>query len=308
MRAAPTCLVLLAACGGDAGPRPPPPVGHTPPPIEARPAGADDLVVATVDGRPVYGSCVRMQAEALGKDARAALDDCVRFELLAQEADRRGLRGDREVVETWRREMVRAVIEADFGPYQTLDDLPAEARARIAGKVEPFLHRPQMRTSHYVRAEVKRKAPPEVDAMARAIAQAVYDELKDDPGVLPEELHQAALRHAAGGSITISRSRKPYTTPEGRDAPVQPAEEPYRKALYAIPELGRISPPTRISHGWDVILWWDTVPAADLSQSFFDDKGRLQWFVEQVDRLAAASGMERWIDEARLAELAGEAP
>src|SRR5688500_12830444 len=103
-------ILVLSACGHGAS-TPPEPVRHVvPTTAEAQPAGADDLVVARVDGRPVYGSCVRAQVAGLGVDVAAALDQCVAFELLAGAADAQGLRADEDVGDAWRREMVRALI------------------------------------------------------------------------------------------------------------------------------------------------------------------------------------------------------
>src|SRR5262249_32983841 len=58
-----------------------------------------DEVVATVDGRAIYASAVRTQAAARGVDVRRALDDLVTAEVLAGEAVRRGLAGDRDADE-----------------------------------------------------------------------------------------------------------------------------------------------------------------------------------------------------------------
>src|SRR5690349_1737646 len=123
-----TVIVGLAACGHSA---PPPPPAAAPPTSEAQPDGADDPVVARVDGHPIYGSCVAAQASHLHLDAHAALDQCVAFELLAQAAEAKGLRDDPDVVDTWRREMVRRLIEVDLGHFATLDDLPPDFTAPI---------------------------------------------------------------------------------------------------------------------------------------------------------------------------------
>jgi hypothetical protein len=55
-------------------------------------AAADDVVVALAAGRPVYGSCVAAQAERGHLSRDAALRECIDFELMAQEAERRGSR------------------------------------------------------------------------------------------------------------------------------------------------------------------------------------------------------------------------
>ncbi len=300
--------VLAAACGSDArpeAPSQPPPVA--PPTVEAAPRDADDLIVARVDGRPVYASCVEAQAEHLGVDVRAALDQCIAFELLAGAADARGLRDDPEVIETWRREMVRTVIRADLSPIARLEDLPEEFLTPLLEARGAYRYRPLMRASYYARVEVPETAAPDgpEDRAARAVADAVYAELGEQPGLLPDELVAATERHAGG--LEVSHIATPYLTPERDDMPVQVAVPEYRKALYAIPEIGRISPPVRTRWGWDLILWWDTLPATDFSESFFA-AARQNFFQMWAGRIARQLGLKTWIDEALLAGLVEDAP
>jgi hypothetical protein len=88
------CLVIVA-CGS---PNPPPtPVGP-PAAIEAQRASPDDVIVAQVNGRPVWGSCVAIQAKRTGATRDAALRQCVDFELLAQSAEKRGFATNPDVV------------------------------------------------------------------------------------------------------------------------------------------------------------------------------------------------------------------
>jgi hypothetical protein len=299
-----------AACGSDArpaGPSAPPPSSTVPPTAEAQPRGPDDLVVATVAGRPVYASCVQAQAEHLGLDVRAALDQCVDFELLAQAADARGLRADPDVIDAWRREMARAVIRAELTPITKLGDLPPEFVEPLLARRGKFLHRPVIRLAHFVVIDVPKHAVldgPE-DTAAREAAERVYADLAFDQGVLPDELFAATDRHTAG--LTVTRSKEPYPTPATGDSPVRAAVPPFRNALYAIPEIGMVSPPVRTQWGWNVILWWDTWPEADLSASFFLS-ARQTWFQRWADQLGASLGLQPWIDQERLAGLAEDAP
>src|SRR5687768_16245068 len=90
-------VTLLAACGGSTAP-PPAPSG---PPAAFQPTPApDDMQVATVNGKPVWGSCVAAQASR-GVSKQMALQQCIDFELLAQAAEARGFATDPDVhVET----------------------------------------------------------------------------------------------------------------------------------------------------------------------------------------------------------------
>lgn len=301
-------LVIAAlatgACGGDPPAAPPPPRVTTPPTAEAPPAGADDVVVATVNGRPVWGSCVAAQVAHAGVERSAALDTCVAFELLAQEADARGLRDDPEVAETWRREMVRALIEADIGSLTSIDQIPAEVRDPLLAKAAPAFDRPTMRAAFYALVTFPRRTPegsPD-DLAARAIAEAIYRDLPGHEGVLPTELRAAADRHRADGGPTIKTNDVPYQTPE-HEGPFRVATAPFREALFALEEVGDVAPPVRSVHGWFVILYWDERPPADLRPSFFPF-ARLAWYRAWTDRIMASLGLSITVDNELVAALA----
>lgn len=297
-------LLALAACGnGSSGPRTAAPTsGVTPQFFEAQPAAPDDAVVARVNGKPVYASCVVTQGAAHGLDAKAALDECVAFELMAQEAEARGLRAELDVADAWRRELVRAVIEDEYAGLTEIEQFPREILAAI--KYDEFreaLHRPESRRVFWFRAAVKKTDPPEYDQKARELAEALYAELGDDEGVLPAELFDAGNRLAAERGLRPDRipSDPKLIPPEG--AKVQGVLPVFRDAAYAIPAIGRLHPPIRTNGGWDVLLWHDTLPAADLTPGFVR-AAQQRYFAWWTDRL----GVTYDIDDQKLAEVFGE--
>jgi hypothetical protein len=299
-------IAVLAGCGHGAGTAPAP-VRHEPPPsITATPDGADDPVVARVDGRPVYGSCVRAQAQGMHVDAKQALDQCIAFEVLAGEADKRGLREDADVGDAWRKELVRAIIRKELGAIHSLDDLPPAMVEKYRTGTAKILDRPALRTAQWVRVEVPETAPrggPE-DLAAKAVADKIYAELGPQGGLQPEDLQAAGDRAAAGTGIEVSVSAKPYTTPEDPVEGMIVGVPEFRAALYSIPELGHVAAPTRTQWGWDVILWWDDHPPEDRTQSFFEFL-RPKYFDFWVSRLAKLSGVPVKIDEDLLQQIAG---
>jgi hypothetical protein len=305
--AAIAAIALAAACGGEERRAAPPPPVVVPSTATAQPAGGDDVIVAKVNDQPVYGSCVKTQAEALGLDARAALDQCIAFELLAQEADRRGLREDPDVADAWRREMVRRVIAADLGGYQTLEELPAGFRDAMLAKFGQYLQRPLLRGAHYARVDVARgaiKGGPE-DLRARAVADAIYAELKDQEGILPDELFAVADRHAAAAGLAITRTHKPYFTPEREVPGIRGAQPEFLASLMQATEVGRIGPPARTRQGWDIPLYWTFMPAKDLTPEFFVN-ARQQYFQQWAEGIRARLGLEVSIEGEALARLAEE--
>jgi hypothetical protein len=272
-------LVMIASavlgCGGEPIPLPPSPGAGA---LASVAHGAGDLVVARVDGRPVHGSCVREQA-ALGQPATAALDACIDLELLAAAALARGLDRDPDVMEAGRRARVSRFIDAEFTAKVTsAADLPPAMVAKAVEKARPYLVQPLRRVGVYVRATLPdgtaAGSPEEV--AARELIEAVHAELAGRRALFPVDLFEAGDRIAAARGAKVDHDEKPYATAIDQDA-----DRHWRAALFAIPEIGMISEPTRTKWGWDVVLWTDTVPArplddAGVAAALFPDLRRVQ--------------------------------
>jgi hypothetical protein len=292
------------ACSGD----PPPPVraGAQLVPAASPPAGPGDAIVATVDGRPVWASCVAAQAARGARTARAALDECIDFELLAQaalarEAGREPSRGpDPALAEARRTALVSRLVATEFeARYQTPDDL----RAEVAREVDRFadqLALPEGRASAFARVEVPAGAPPEVDTAARALAEQIAGALAGEAGLLPIHLREAADRIAAGSGQRVTHGNFRTSARQG----VVPS---YGDALFAISEVGRIAPPARTPWGWDVILLTRLVEPAvhtrdEIAAKVFPDVRRRQ-FYRWVNQIAGSLGARVELDEQRVAQL-----
>ena len=228
-------FLIAAACGGGGKQAPPAPVGP-PAPLVAPAAGSDDVVVATVNGRPVWGSCVRVQR---------SLDDCVAFELMAQEAEKRGLAVDHDVALATRTALVSRFVADQYEDKLTR---PSDFGGAWEKQVAPFLYRvdhDEVRASHYVRVQDP------------ALAEQIATEAGKQAGWLPPMLDELADRLAAGRQI--EKADVPFKMP------VQ-LEDHYAKALFALPEVGRTSPVTKTPWGYDIILYSDVLPARHPSQ------------------------------------------
>ncbi len=229
-------LLIAAACGGGGGKQAPPaPIGP-PAPLVATGSGSDDVVVATVNGRPVWGSCVRVQR---------SLDDCVAFELMAQEAEKRGLAKDDDVRLATRTALVsRFVADA----YEDAMNKPSDFGGAWEKQVAPFIYRvdhDEVRASHYVRVQ------------DQALAEQIAAEAAKQTGWTAPMLDELAARLAGGAKL--DKADVSFKLPEQ-------LVEPYRKALFALPEVGRTSPATKTPWGWDVVLYTDVLPARHPSQ------------------------------------------
>lgn len=246
MRAA---WLLLVACGGSTQP-PPQPAGP-PASIVAPGVGSDDVVVATVNGRPVWGSCVK---------AQHSLDDCIGFELMAQEAEKRGLIKDADVALATRTAMVSQLVAKE---YEQRFTHPGDFGSTWGPQFERAKLRydhPEVRLSSYIRVPVKSPADEQpAHALADQIAQAAGAE----GGWMSPQLTELAEKLAAGRAI------------EHADVPPKLAiqlESHYAAALYAIPEVGRTSPAVRTKWGWDVVLYRDVLPEEHLAEAQIIDK------------------------------------
>ena len=244
-------IVLACACGASA---PATPTG-APASLEATSAGSGDAIVARVNGHPVWGSCVAAQAARAHLDPRAALQQCIDFELLAQAAAQRGLARDSEVVEATRDALVDQLVARDyedaftksddFGPFWT------DVMIRHAA-INHYKHE-EYRGSSYVRVTVK-QPPPAEDPAARAVAERVATALQNERGLFGSDLVELGQR-AAGDTKLDHADVPPY-----RHDALDPA---YADALWAIPEIGRTSPVVRTAWGYDVVLWTEEVAATD---------------------------------------------
>lgn len=257
-------LAALAACGQGG---PDQPARATVAPAVATSADAAGReVVARVDGEPIYADCVATQAAARGLDRAAALAECVDFELLAQEARRRGLAADPDVLGVRRTAMVRALVEADYAP--TLDDpsdVPeADVRWLWQTQLERRYNRPERRRATYCRVPVAKEAAaggPE-DRAARALSGALHDAFASMRDL--DAARFAALCWMAAGGREVkatARQTNPFVRRGQHEGGMYARE--FVDGAFAIPAVGRVSAPIRTSWGWDVLLLTELLPAEE---------------------------------------------
>jgi hypothetical protein len=267
-------LCALAGCGA---PKSAPladgaPVVATPEAGKVGPMGtaaSTDTVVARVSGLPVYASCVEHQAATRAADRagdeaaarRAALDECIGFELLAQEAAARKLTADPEVAEARRAAAVSRLVELEIDDkVQTAAQLPAAFTARVMERNRWRLHRVEYRASAFVRFKVPTDEPQgtAADLAAHAAADRLAQALAGERGLFPDHLSAKAHEVAQGqpieeGAVDLTDASRLVPT--------------YSAALFAIAEIGRTSPAVRTQWGWDVLLWTKQLPPRDISEA-----------------------------------------
>jgi hypothetical protein len=268
---------------------------------------AEDLEVAKVNGRPVWASCVAAQAGVISAASRTAdqrraeaLEQCIAFELLAQAAEARRTAEAPEVADATRAAAVNRLVATDFEQrYRTAADLPQPVE--LAMKRNAWrMHIVQLRGSTFARFVVPKGAPPELEARAHALADRLSAALAGEPGLYNVHLADAAARIAVGAGIKLETAD---VKPTHQDDLV----EPYARALYAIPEVGRIAPAVRTPWGWDVVLWTGGVEPKETSREeliaeMLPDLRRRQ-FQLWVTQLGKRLGVHVEIDQAGVGKL-----
>jgi hypothetical protein len=288
-------LLLFAACGA-----PDPAPVRAAPSLIATAAGPGDAIVAQVDGRPVWGSCVAAQLRRGAKDRRAALDECVDFELLAQAAERRGATQGPEVAEATRRALVSRLIEVGFeDAYKTPDDLRAPID-KVVVHYRDQLDKPELRGSTFARVEIAKDAPRDQDTKARELADRIGAALENETGLFPSHVSDTANRLAAGTGLKV-------TTADFRPATREALVPAYATALFSIPEVGRVAKPTRTEWGYDIILLTSLIPAHlytrdEVAAQVFPDVRR-KYFGVWVNEIIKSLGVDITINKDRVDHL-----
>ncbi len=300
------CAVLaLGACGGGGGSGSAQQPGG--PLISAVAPRQDpaDVEVARVDGRPVWGSCVTAQAAHGARTREAALDECVSFELLAQAAERRGLATDPMVVEATRSALVNRMIEIGFEPrYQKPSDLGDVLTKWLATNAWR-MHRPELRTSAYARVNLPNGATIAQDARAKALADKLAASLANETGLFGANLRDAADALTVGSDLKIEVAAVAIAERRHLD-------KHYADALFAIPDVGRVSPTTRTPWGWDVILMTSFLPEKEFTQDEIAvdmfEEARRGLMTTWVNELIKEHGIRVELEKDQIAKLEGSKP
>jgi len=285
-------VIAQIGCGS---PRPVETTQGPPAPLIAPRASADDVVVASVNGKPVWGSCVTVQA-ARGANKQAALAQCIDFELLAQRAAAHA--SDADVREATHTAMVSELVAQAYEAGYTQ---PAQFGAfwGAAYKKGIFhLRHENYRASSYVRIPVPAGAPPAAEADAKAKAETIAAAVAHETGLMGPSLQE------------LAQAAVPGTKLDHQDVPAYRAgglDEAYAKALFAVKDIGRASGAVRTQWGWDVIAWTDDVPTADPPEADVDAALlpgiKVAYFGHWVDDLAKSLGVHVTLDNDNIAKL-----
>jgi len=285
-------ITCVLGCGS---PHPVETTQGPPAPLVAQPAGAGDVVVATIDGKPVYGSCVTVQA-ARGATKQAALQQCIDFELLAQRAAAHA--SDAEVRLATHTAMVSALVATAYEDGYTQPAQFGEFWTKAYKKGSFRFRHENYRASTYVRVPVPAGAPADVEAAAKVKADKIAAALAPETGLLGDSL------------LALAQAAVPDTKLDHQDVPaykIGALDDHYGDALFAMKEIGRATGAVRTKWGWDIIVWTDDVPAADppeaeITAALLPDI-KVGYFPHWVDDIARSLGVRVTFDKASIAKL-----
>jgi peptidyl-prolyl cis-trans isomerase C len=134
-------------------------------------APPEDEVIATVDGRAIRASDVAVQARARGVTAKVALDELITAEVLAGEAQRRGLDRDRDAREAARAEAVRRYLQTRFEREVTPSAIPDRMLNRAYNANRSMFDHSEYVDVWHILTPVKKGASAADKAAARAVAE-----------------------------------------------------------------------------------------------------------------------------------------
>jgi peptidyl-prolyl cis-trans isomerase C len=246
--------VALAACGGNEEGAP-----KKGGPVVAKGEGititADELKARLDEQSPF----IRQRFTSVERK-KEFLDNLVRFELLAREAEKQGLANDPDVQLTLKRIMVQKLVQKSFSPdAEAAKSIPeADLRAYYDSHPEEYRRPAKVRVAHLLV-----KAPPTGPERAKAEAQAkkllvqVRAEEKKNPGAFPALVREAsddASTKALGGDLG-------FRTKEELAAQLSPE---IAEAAAALPE-GGIAGPLPSPQGFHLVRRAGTQEAVERS-------------------------------------------
>lgn len=253
-------------------------------------------MVAMVNGRAVFASCVRIQAEAHAISRESALGECIDFELLAQAAEAAETATHPtithpDVQRVAKQELVRAFVEDRYnvrGP----DDLPIDLVKRLWEQVQvPRYNHPELRNIVFCRVPLTAAQGPASDEykVGLAFLQSVYEKLRDVRDIKKNDLfgecwephYIEAGVHKLKLNTFKMRPRTGYM-------------EVFQESVFGPKEAGRVVPPVYSQFGLDLILVTEVIPAKTTTFEEAEAELREALFLVPVYESSRDAVFEEW--------------
>lgn len=270
-----TLGALLPGCSD------PQPVASGAPPLVPR-VESPAQVVARVNDRPILAAELRSQMKN-GQSRKQALEQLIQKELLAQEAQRRGLHRLPVVGKLQRRAMAHRLIRRDFGDRFTKASIPRDLMdVTYKRMIGYFVHPEEVKVWHILVLANKRH-PLEHQQRAKKLAREIHRLATREPLTLKQF---KALEHKVDkGRPPLALLVQSYVT--GADGP---AVLSFARAAFAMQRKGQVSEVVKTIFGYHVIWFEERRLARNTSRSEADAEIRDKIFTK-----ARETVFNRWI-------------
>jgi peptidyl-prolyl cis-trans isomerase C len=205
----------------------------------------------------------------------------VRFELLAREAERRGLGDDPEVREATAQAAVQQMIRRDFDERITVESIPqSDVQAYYDAHPDEF-SRPEVRRVSHIVLESERQAR-ELLAQARAADARGFRALAQERSIDPDTRQR-------GGDLRYFDDQG--VSPNSADPAVA---APIVRAAFALQSVGDVADPVEVDGRWSIVKLTGIRPAEHRSIEAAGQGIRLRLW-----RQARQDALERFVEELR---------
>ena len=218
--------------------------------------GGDSAVVAKVDDAVITVADVQERINKQSPFVRARyttnekkkefLDSLIRFEVMANEAERRGYDKDPEVLRVMKQQMISKFLQKDFESKLKVEDVPdADVEKYYKEHPAEFNQKEEVRVSEVVakdkpkadKAYAEAKALPKPTAAGPATNEKDKKEFKDIVTKYSDD-DEAKLRGGDLGFFDKDSQRYP---------------KPIVEAAFKLADAGDVAPPIKTDKGWAVI-------------------------------------------------------
>jgi peptidyl-prolyl cis-trans isomerase C len=187
---------------------------------------------------------------ATKENRKSFLDNRVRFELLAREAERRGYGDDETVVQTAKQNAVQALLKNEVDDKMIEDSIPDEEVKKYYDEHRSEFVREESRRVNYILLETRQEA-------AQLVAEAREADLRKFGELARENSIDQETRLRAGDLRYFDRKGVRSGTTEVA------VEEAIVKAAFALEEIGDVAPePVPVEDGFAVVKLSGRRPAS----------------------------------------------